>query len=227
MTQLNATCIIPFYNEKLNITQVLQELTQLSFLKQIICVDDGSTDGTAAEVKQQFPQVELIRLAQNGGKAAAVKAGLDQCRSDNILLFDADIRNMSHSEVATSFQLFTTRAMDMLILGRTCPHPILRVIRGDVIVSGERWLKKRDLENIFSTLHFEKFALEVAVNHYMIHHQKNSYWFQTSAENTFKTVKYGFVEGWKSTISEVISILTSQFSILNQLVLFRPKKITA
>jgi hypothetical protein len=116
--------------------------------------------------------------------------------------------------------------MDMLILGRTCPNPILRATRGDIIVSGERWIKKEDLSTVFRTLHFDKFALEVAINYYMVKQKKHIFWFQTSAENTFKTAKYGFWDGWISTFAEIGTLFTSRFSIMNQVVNFKPKQIT-
>ncbi len=222
-----ATCIVPIYNEGRNIARVLTELTQLPFLKQIICVDDGSIDNSVSEIKKSFPQVLLLELPKNMGKAFAVKTGLACAKYENILLFDADIQNISLEEITISFKLFTTQKADMLILGRTCPNPVLRATRGDIIVSGERWLKRSDLTKVFETLSFDKFALEVAINHFMEKHHKNICWFQTSAENTFKTSKYGFWDGWMSTFAEIITLATSPFSIINQFFHFKPKEIKA
>jgi len=223
-----ATCIVPIYNEGRNIARVLTELTKLPFLKQIICVDDGSIDNSVSEIKEikeNFPQILLLELPKNMGKAFAVKTGLDRAQSENILLFDADIQNISLEDIATSFKLFLAQQPDMLILGRTCPNLLLRATRTDIILSGERWLKKRDLEMVFETLRFDKFALEIAINHFMEQNKKTICWFQTSAENTFKTSKYGFWDGWMSTFEEIITVFTSQFSIINQVLNFKPKEI--
>ena len=76
--------IIPVRNEAGNIVPVLTEIeTVLAALApfEVICVDDGSTDATAAEIagmRAGRPWLRNIRLALTCGKAAAIRAGVGE-----------------------------------------------------------------------------------------------------------------------------------------------------
>jgi glycosyltransferase involved in cell wall biosynthesis len=88
------TILVPAYNEEKTIIQILQRVNEqvvpgVSF--EIIVVDDGSKDSTA-KLLEQNPQLyaQFIRMPANGGKGAAVKAGLAAAGGDYILFQDAD-----------------------------------------------------------------------------------------------------------------------------------------
>jgi glycosyltransferase involved in cell wall biosynthesis len=74
-------CVVPFFNERDRIRHVLDVVTTIPHLTQVICVDDGSTDGTTALVARRFPQVSLLLLPCNSGKAAAVQAAAAMVRT--------------------------------------------------------------------------------------------------------------------------------------------------
>ncbi len=92
--------LIPCYNEEKLITQVLDKIlaVQLDFdlQKEIILVDDGSTDGTAAAIaayleKNQDSRIKAIRHKKNAGKGAAVQTGIAAASGDIIVIQDADL----------------------------------------------------------------------------------------------------------------------------------------
>ena len=96
-TQVPAiSCVVPAYNEAANLPLLLQELTQalaaLSPRWEVIVVDDGSRDDTAAVLQRwlQEPGVRYIGLSRNFGKEAALTAGLEQARGDVVIMIDAD-----------------------------------------------------------------------------------------------------------------------------------------
>jgi len=87
--------IVPAYNEEATVLDVLDRVSEqriegVEF--EIIVIDDGSTDctGTLLEGNPHLYS-ELIRLKTNGGKGAAVKAGLAAAKGDYILFQDADL----------------------------------------------------------------------------------------------------------------------------------------
>jgi glycosyltransferase involved in cell wall biosynthesis len=81
--------IIPAYNEEHRIGHTLSSLKQEEWVKEMIVVDDGSTDQTCSVAKKWTNHV--IRLPHNVGKALAIKKGC-QYASESILLFlDADL----------------------------------------------------------------------------------------------------------------------------------------
>jgi glycosyltransferase involved in cell wall biosynthesis len=91
------TAVIPAYNEERHIGGVLNVLTQLEDLSQIIVVDDGSQDETAAIVwdwRMADTRIELIQLEENQGKGGAVFAGATAAENDLVLFLDADLMEL-------------------------------------------------------------------------------------------------------------------------------------
>ena len=83
----NVTCLIPFYNEGERIFPVLEVITTIREITEIICIDDGSDDFTSKDIKSRFPNVMVIRLPENQGKAAAIRYGLRAATNELIFLF--------------------------------------------------------------------------------------------------------------------------------------------
>jgi len=92
---LQLSVIVPAYNEVATIIQVLEQV-HLQDLEgvalEVIVVDDGSKDDTVALLKAR-PELydQLIEMPRNGGKGAAVKAGLKVATGDYVLFQDADL----------------------------------------------------------------------------------------------------------------------------------------
>jgi len=89
--------VLPAYNEAENIQPVYRDITESltghAGDREIIFVDDGSVDGTFSEVEKlsrQDPRVRGIRLSRNFGHQAALYAGLNEARGDQVIIMDAD-----------------------------------------------------------------------------------------------------------------------------------------
>ena len=85
--------IIPCHNEAGHVAEVIARVqaADLGGLeRELIAVDDGSSDGTA-DVLRRLPGVKLISYAQNRGKGAAVKAGFAAATGQVVLIQDADL----------------------------------------------------------------------------------------------------------------------------------------
>jgi len=86
------TVIIPAYNERATVHRVVEKLMIQSFEKQIIVVDDGSDDGTSAELDSfRDGRIELIRLEKNRGKGFAIRQALPRVRGLVTVIQDADL----------------------------------------------------------------------------------------------------------------------------------------
>ncbi|AGZ46224.1 bifunctional polysaccharide deacetylase/glycosyltransferase family 2 protein [Actinoplanes friuliensis] len=83
--------IVPAYNEKEGIEAAVRSLAGGDYPDiEVVVVDDGSTDGTAAIVEQlRLPNVRVIRVP-NGGKANALNTGIALARHDLIVTVDGD-----------------------------------------------------------------------------------------------------------------------------------------
>ena len=113
------SCIIPFHNEQDRILRVLNVATRLNNLTQVICVDDGSTDDTSRQIVLRYPGVTLLRVPVKGGKAAAVRAGIDLVHTSHVLLLDADLRGLEAGEIGLAVSTALAHPeIDMIILRR-------------------------------------------------------------------------------------------------------------
>jgi glycosyltransferase involved in cell wall biosynthesis len=91
--------VAPLYNEAQNVRPlvewILQALESYESSYEIILVDDGSRDGTWAEVRAAAadPRVRGLRLGANVGQTAAMMAGFDHARGEVIVSLDGDLQN--------------------------------------------------------------------------------------------------------------------------------------
>lgn len=84
--------IVPAFNEEAIIAQSLINLLRNPYIRQVICIDDGSTDRTAEaveELAQQTPRLLLVRQ-ENSGKGGAIMKGLEFVTAEQVFLTDAD-----------------------------------------------------------------------------------------------------------------------------------------
>lgn len=92
--------VIPVYNEAENLPILQQQLAAtlipLQSSYEIIYVDDGSSDGSLAALKDivsSYDHVLVIELRRNFGQTAAISAGLDYSRGNIVVCLDADLQN--------------------------------------------------------------------------------------------------------------------------------------
>lgn len=89
---MKLSIIIPVYNEENAVKQIINKVkeTSLSIDKEIIVVDDGSTDKTAESLRK-IGGVVLLKHNKNKGKGAAIITGLSNVTGDIVLIQDADL----------------------------------------------------------------------------------------------------------------------------------------
>ncbi len=93
---MRITVVIPSYNRRATLARALRSVCeQTQPVEQIVVVDDGSSDASAAMVARDFPGVELIRQA-NRGVSAARNRGIAAARGDWIALLDSDDAWLPH-----------------------------------------------------------------------------------------------------------------------------------
>jgi len=89
---MKLSVVIPVYNEKNTINEILQRVLNTGLVDEIVVIDDGSTDGTAEMLrKQSDKKIQVITFPKNRGKGAAVRAGIEAVKGDLVLIQDADL----------------------------------------------------------------------------------------------------------------------------------------
>lgn len=87
--------LIPVYNEVHTLLEILARVREVEIKKEIIIVDDGSTDGTRdllrEKVEGQFPDVKVVYHTHNQGKGAAIRTAIQHATGDYMIIQDADL----------------------------------------------------------------------------------------------------------------------------------------
>ncbi len=160
---MTVSCIIPAWNEQQTIASVIDVAIHHLLVSEVIVVDDGSSDRTAA-VAREFGAT-VITNEKNIGKAQSMDRGVAAAKSDVILFLDADLRGLTPNHLTALIEPVLTKSADMTIALRD---------RGSVLatlnarlgpwIAGERCLH-RSLWNIVPQEYKKGFQIELALNH--------------------------------------------------------------
>jgi len=89
------TVVMPIYNEKDTILEILERVREVEVPKEIIMVDDGSKDGTRDILRNQiegkYPDVRVVYHEKNQGKGGAIRTGIAHATGDYVIVQDADL----------------------------------------------------------------------------------------------------------------------------------------
>lgn len=99
-TARSLSVVVPVFNEEANIRPLVRGIVEairpIGLPCEAIIVDDGSTDRTAATLREllpETPELIVVSLRRNFGQTLALQAGFDRARGDAIVTMDGDLQN--------------------------------------------------------------------------------------------------------------------------------------
>lgn len=211
------SAVIPAYNEEHTIGNVVKTLKSAADVTEIIVVSDGSSDRTAVVARECGAKV--LVLPKNMGKGAAIKAGVEICSGDVILLLDADLVGLNPMHVKSLIEPVINDKCDMTIgifcSGRFSTDFAQRITPS---LSGQRALKKSILEKLPIT-NYTGYAIEVMLTEYC---RRNNIRMQEvelgKLTHVTKEEKFGFACGFIKRIKMYLQIYKIMRMMKNNLV---------
>ena len=219
------TVIIPAYNEGPRIQNVIKPILNSDYIKEIIVVDDFSSDDTYDRAKEiESDKVNVIRKEKNGGKTLAMKTGLENTKTDHVLFLDADLTDIVIEDVEKLIKPVIDKKVDVAMSIRKNSLKIYKMLKCD-FVSGERCLDKKLIESIFIKPRIG-FGIEVLMNDYFIKNGISFVCIPVGFSNTMKSQKQGFFKGFINEFKMIMQIFKAVpfYKVISQM--FKMSKIS-
>ncbi len=114
---MRLSVIIPVYNEINTIEEIIRRVESTQYEKEILVVDDGSTDGTAEVLRElegaSHPHLQVFYKERNEGKGAAIRFALPHVQGDLVVIQDADLEYYPE-EYGRMIELFESEKADVV-----------------------------------------------------------------------------------------------------------------
>ncbi len=171
----NVSIIICAYNEETTIENIIRKCHEYNPGSELIIVDDGSFDKTEEillKLNQEIP-FKNIRLNVNKGKSNAMVVGVENSTKEIILFFDADVTGIKEKHFHQLLDPLTNDLIPVdMVLGSPSETLIDYRVNPFKSLTGERALRKKNIEPILENIRDIRFGVETYINLYFQAHGK-------------------------------------------------------
>ncbi|MEV7558089.1 glycosyltransferase family 2 protein [Streptomyces sp. NPDC048331] len=112
--------VIPIYNEQealpLTVARLRPILDGMGISYEVVGIDDGSTDATPMimqKIRQEWPELRIVRFARNSGHQAALTAGIHRAYGDYVVSIDADLQDPPE-KIVEMYELAREKNLDIV-----------------------------------------------------------------------------------------------------------------
>ncbi len=139
-------CIIPAYEEAGRVASVVELARKCGFFSEIVVVDDASKDRTSREAEAAGARV--MRHAENQGKAAALRTGMQSTKADVLCFLDADLVNVNEGHLHALIEpVLSGRQRSVIAVFRGGLKPTTLAQQIAPMISGQRCLLRELLDD--------------------------------------------------------------------------------
>jgi glycosyltransferase involved in cell wall biosynthesis len=204
MNNVFISAIIPVYNEEATIKRVIDDLSKIDILNEIIVVEDGSKD-SSKKILQGYIESNKIRLIfneKNKGKGYSVAQGLDISQDGLVIILDADIINYTKNDLILLVDP---------ILAEQCDYTMKMTDNSSTkYISGVRAYRRSDLIPLLNHMkNTTRYGLEVMLNKHL-NHKKGRFVLLKDYKHFQKFEKYPLSLAIWEYLKEGVSILVQK-----------------
>lgn len=199
--------IVPAYNEEHQLGAVLEVLTKIDEIDEIIVVNDGSKDQTSAVARSYG--VKVIDKETNAGKGAAMQTGIDSTDADIILFVDADLLGLKEKHIKDLLDPLIQDDKLMMTVGRFVGGRLSTDLAQALVptITGQRAIRRAFFEGM-PDLSDTGFGVEIAITQ---HARRQGYKVEEvlirEVSQVMKEEKLGKISGFKARLKMYSDIL--------------------
>lgn len=161
----SVSAIVCAFNEEETLPRVVRALIGAEELNEIIVINDGSTDGTSATIKEfaNHPRVRVIEFPHNRGKGFAMAEGIIKAQGEILLFVDADLLNFEEHYVSLLLSPLLDGKADMVI-GHPTENVLDKKMNPFKSIAGERAVFKKDVLPVTEKIRNSGYGVETIIN---------------------------------------------------------------
>ncbi len=161
----SVSAIVCAFNEEETLPRVVRALIAAKEVNEIIVINDGSTDGTSAILKEftNQPRVRVIEFPHNRGKGFAIAEGIIKAQGEILLFVDADLLNFEEHYVSLLLSPLLDGKADMVI-GHPTENVLDKKMNPFKSIAGERVVFKKDVLPLTEKIRNSGYGVETIIN---------------------------------------------------------------